>query len=107
MRRRSPAGGSVVSVLLAVAPRLSSTSAPVQCTVSERMLVLSPMFLRITNFSCTWLHSKFSNVGSGKAVLAGEPHQLGQATPGTVDSALDGADGAAEHLGGFLIGQPV
>ena len=93
-----------MSIRLAVAPHLSSTSTPVQFTVSETMLVLSPMSLRITNFSCAWLLSQFRAMGSAKVILAGEPHQLRQAASGPVDPALDGANRAAEHLGRFLIG---
>ena len=93
-----------MSIRLAVAPHLSSTSTPVQFTVSETMLVLSPMSLRITNFSCAWLLSQFRGMGSAKAILAGESHQLRQAASGPVDSALDGTDGTSKHLGRFLIG---
>jgi hypothetical protein len=93
-----------VPVRLALVPRSFSTSTSVRRTISETVSGLTSTSLRITNLSCAWLLSQFRNVVSGKAILAGEPQQLGQASPGPVDPALDGADRTSKHLGCFLIG---
>jgi hypothetical protein len=65
--------------------------------------VLFSTSLSIAIFSCAWLLSQVRNMGSGKAILADEPHELSKTVASAVDAALDGADRTAESLGCFLI----